>query len=110
MNQNSNNRSLHAHHLFRLSPRSKTLRALTPRLQSAACSRFSMTERLMGVTMDYIHGTDEVFRLGKDARLQLFSGGKSSFSTIAATGPLPARVSMGEARKRYYLECRKLFS
>jgi len=69
-----------------------------------------------GVTMDYIHGTDEVFRLGKKdgaVAILLPPVEKSSFfSTIAATGPLPRKsFSMGEAsEKRYYLECRKLFS
>ena len=66
--------------------------------------------------MDYIHGTDEVFRLGKKdgaVAILLPPVEKSSFfSTIAATGPLPRKsFSMGEAsEKRYYLECRKLFS
>ncbi len=68
-----------------------------------------------GVTMDYIHGTDEVFRLGKKdnaVAILLPPVEKNSFfSTIAATGPLPRKsFSMGEAsEKRYYLECRKLF-
>lgn len=68
-----------------------------------------------GVTMDYIHGSDEVFRLGNKAgavAILLPPVGKNSFfSTIAATGPLPRKsFSMGEAsEKRYYLECRRLF-
>ena len=69
-----------------------------------------------GVTIDYIHGSDEVFRLGKKAgavALLLPPVEKNSFfSTIAETGPLPRKsFSMGEAsEKRYYLECRRLFT
>ncbi len=65
--------------------------------------------------IDYIHGADEVFRLGKKAK----SAGillppiakESFFSTIAGNGPLPRKsFSMGEAsEKRFYFECRALF-
>ena len=67
------------------------------------------------VSMDYIHGSDEVFRLGqKDGAVAILLPPvekNSFFSTIAQTGPLPRKsFSMGEAsEKRYYLECRKLF-
>lgn len=67
------------------------------------------------VKIDYIHGTDEVFRLGKAVNaiaLLLPPVEKNSFfSTIASTGPLPRKsFSMGEAsEKRYYMECRRLF-
>lgn len=68
-----------------------------------------------GVTIDYIHGAEEVFRLGKKSEtvaILLPPVEKDSFfSTIAAGGPLPRKsFSMGEAsEKRYYLECRRLF-
>ena len=65
--------------------------------------------------IDYIHGADEVFRLGA----QVDSTGillppiakDSFFETINGRGPLPRKsFSMGEAdEKRFYLECRKLF-
>lgn len=67
------------------------------------------------VKIDYIHGTDEVFRLGKlaDTVSILLPPVKkdSFFTTIATGGPLPRKsFSMGEAsEKRYYLECRALF-
>ncbi|HPO03735.1 MAG TPA: DUF1015 domain-containing protein [Treponemataceae bacterium] len=67
------------------------------------------------VKIDYIHGTDEVFRLGKDAgtvSILLPPVAKDSFfSTIAGGGPLPRKsFSMGEAsEKRFYMESRKLF-
>lgn len=65
--------------------------------------------------LDYIHGTDEVFRLGEldNAVSVLLPPIKkeSFFSTISAKGPLPRKsFSMGEAsEKRFYMECRKLF-
>lgn len=65
--------------------------------------------------IDYIHGTEEVFRLAaKPGALCLLLppiAKESFFSTIAGNGPLPRKsFSMGEAtEKRYYLECRKLF-
>lgn len=68
-----------------------------------------------GVKIDYIHGTEEVFRLGKEKNavaILLPPVEKGSFfSTIATGGPLPRKsFSMGEAsEKRFYLECRKLF-
>ena len=67
------------------------------------------------VTIDYIHGSDEVFRLGAqgDAVAILLPpvAKDSFFTTINANGPLPRKsFSMGEAsEKRFYLECRKLF-
>lgn len=66
--------------------------------------------------IDYIHGTDEVFRLGAKndcVSILLPPVAKDSFfNTINGTGPLPRKsFSMGEAdEKRFYLECRKLFS
>ena len=65
--------------------------------------------------IDYIHGSGEVFRLGKKegvVTLLLPPIAKESFfATIQNSGPLPRKsFSMGEAsEKRYYLECRRLF-
>ncbi|MCR5218640.1 DUF1015 domain-containing protein [Treponema sp.] len=67
------------------------------------------------VEIDYIHGSDEVFRLGKKdntVSVLLPPVAKDSFfTTIGSSGPLPRKsFSMGEAsEKRFYLECRKLF-
>lgn len=64
--------------------------------------------------IDYIHGSEEVFRLGAEegniAILMPPIAKDSFFSTIAAKGPLPRKTfSMGEAsEKRFYLEARKL--
>lgn len=65
--------------------------------------------------IDYIHGTDEVFRLGgKDKSISILLppiAKDSFFATIAGNGPLPRKsFSMGEAsEKRFYMECRRLF-
>ena len=67
------------------------------------------------VEIDYIHGSEEVFRLGgKDGALTILLppiAKDSFFATISGRGPLPRKsFSMGEAsEKRFYLECRKLF-
>jgi hypothetical protein len=76
------------------------------------------------VSIDYIHGADELFRLAAcpaDAAnsksavrtgLLLPPVKKSGlFETVARSGPLPRKsFSMGEGiEKRCYLECRKLF-
>ena len=69
-----------------------------------------------GAEIDYIHGSEEVFRLGaqKGALSVLLSpiAKDSFFETINGRGPLPRKsFSMGEAdEKRFYLECRKLFN
>ena len=66
--------------------------------------------------IDYIHGSQEVFRLGsQDKALTILLppiAKDSFFDTINGRGPLPRKsFSMGEAdEKRFYLECRKLFS
>ena len=68
-----------------------------------------------GAQIDYIHGENEVFRLGakeKSIGILLPPVEKDSFfNTINEKGPLPRKsFSMGEAdEKRFYLECRKLF-
>ena len=72
--------------------------------------------RQSGAEIDYIHGSDEVFRLGEKKQtigLLLPPIVKDNFfSTIAAVGCLPRKsFSMGEAdEKRFYLEARRLFS
>lgn len=65
--------------------------------------------------IDYIHGAQEVFRLGAmddSVGILLPPVAKDSFfATINGRGPLPRKsFSMGEAdEKRFYLECRRLF-
>lgn len=65
-------------------------------------------------TIDYIHGMEEVFRLGEKrgaVTILLPPIAKDSFfSTIAQNGPLPRKsFSMGEAsEKRFYLEGRSI--
>ena len=69
-----------------------------------------------GVKIDYIHGAEEVWRLGREpgaVSILLPPVEKDSFfGTIASGGPLPRKsFSMGEAsEKRFYLECRRLFA
>jgi hypothetical protein len=74
-----------------------------------------------GVTVDYIHGADELFRIARNAPDK--SAGpvtgillppfrkQDLFTTVAGRGPLPRKTfSLGNAEeKRFYLECRKLF-
>ena len=66
------------------------------------------------IEIDYIHGSDEVFRLGKENNaitILLPPVAKDSFfATISSRGPLPRKsFSMGEAsEKRFYLEVRKI--
>src|SRR5574344_845492 len=68
-----------------------------------------------GIKIDYIHGSEEVFRLGAEpgtTGILLPPVAKDSFfQTISVRGPLPRKsFSMGEAdEKRFYLECRRLF-
>ena len=68
------------------------------------------------VQIDYIHGEQEIFRLAQKSSavgILLPPVEKNSFfDTINQKGPLPRKsFSMGEAdEKRFYLECRKLFS
>lgn len=69
-----------------------------------------------GTEIDYIHGADEIFRLGeKDGALGMLLppvAKDSFFDTIGSLGPLPRKsFSMGEAsEKRFYLEARRLFN
>lgn len=67
------------------------------------------------IEIDYIHGSEEVFRLGsKEGAVTILLppiAKGSFFDTISGRGPLPRKsFSMGEAdEKRFYLECRRLF-
>jgi hypothetical protein len=66
--------------------------------------------------IDYIHGAEELFRLAASPSAAgiLFPPFNKNglFETIAKNGPLPRKsFSMGSAcEKRFYLECRQLFS
>jgi hypothetical protein len=70
-----------------------------------------------GLSIDYIHGEDELFRLASAAEkpaigILLPPVQKAGFfETVARSGPLPRKsFSMGEAEeKRFYIECRELF-
>jgi hypothetical protein len=78
------------------------------------------------LSIDYIHGEDELFRLAATSGKAAASGKAANsatgillppvqkdgfFETVARCGPLPRKsFSMGEAEeKRFYIECRKLF-
>jgi hypothetical protein len=69
-------------------------------------------------SIDYIHGEDTIIRLCSDPDRRAVGlilppvKKEGLFKTVARTGPLPRKsFSMGEAEeKRFYLECRKLFS
>jgi hypothetical protein len=68
-----------------------------------------------GLSLDYIHGADEIFRLaagpgGLGIILPPFDK-RGLFRTVAKRGILPRKAfSLGEAaEKRFYLECRRLF-
>ena len=76
------------------------------------------------LSIDYLHGEDELFRLACASSVEAIAPEKSVtgillppvqkdgfFQTIARGGPLPRKsFSMGEAEeKRFYIECRKLF-
>jgi uncharacterized protein (DUF1015 family) len=67
------------------------------------------------LSIDYIHDTDELLRLseGLSTGILLPPVKKSGlFETVARFGPLPRKsFSMGHSvEKRFYLECRQLFS
>jgi hypothetical protein len=74
--------------------------------------------RAAGASMDYIHGEDELRRVvsgspGPAAGVLFPPLQKSGlFKTVAERGPLPRKsFSMGSAEeKRFYLECRSLFT
>ena len=70
-----------------------------------------------GLSIDYIHGEDEVFRLAADSTRPAVGiilpplRKEGLFKTVAQSGPLPRKsFSMGESwEKRFYLESRRLF-
>jgi len=72
-----------------------------------------------GLSIDYIHGEEELFRLAESSATESPAIGillpplqkAGFFETVARSGPLPRKsFSMGEAEeKRFYIECRKLF-
>ena len=93
---------------------------LTTKITDLAVSRFQpalddFIKANAGTEIDYIHGADEIFRLGeKDGALGILLppvAKDSFFDTIGSLGPLPRKsFSMGEAsEKRFYLEARRLF-
>ncbi|MDR2803865.1 MAG: DUF1015 domain-containing protein [Treponema sp.] len=75
---------------------------------------------LESLELDYIHGEDELFRLASKQDGGVAAAGillppfskKGLFESIASSGPLPRKsFSMGDAgEKRFYLECRQLFT
>lgn len=85
-------------------------------VSASASTRASSCAKGKKVEIDYIHGSSEVFRLGKvcgNLAIMLPPVAKESFfETINSCGSLPRKsFSMGEAsEKRFYLECRRLFS
>lgn len=85
------------------------------RLQPALDSYLKQISESKTPEIDYIHGAQEIFRLGAKENatgILLPPVAKDSFfATINGRGPLPRKsFSMGEAdEKRFYLECRKLF-
>ena len=85
------------------------------RLQPEIDAFLKSEKSAAGAEIDYIHGTEEVLKLGEKSGavgILLPPIMKDSFfETISGRGPLPRKsFSMGEAdEKRFYLECRKLF-
>ena len=87
------------------------------RLQPEIDAALKSSAKLDGKTpeIDYIHGSDEVLKLGeRDNAVGILLppiAKDSFFETISGRGPLPRKsFSMGEAdEKRFYLECRRLF-
>ena len=81
-----------------------------------AVSKSSDDKKSAKPEIDYIHGSEEVLKLGeKPSSIGILLppiAKDSFFETINGRGPLPRKsFSMGEAdEKRFYLECRKLFN
>lgn len=90
---------------------------LQPEIDTFLESSFSeQNKKDIEPSIDYIHGSDEVFRLGKEQNALTILlppiAKESFFQTIAHSGPLPRKsFSMGEAsEKRFYMESRELFA
>lgn len=75
---------------------------------------FMKKKKLKKDDIDFIHGSEEVSRLGsQNGNIAIFLppiNKDSFFATIGGRGPLPRKsFSMGEAdEKRFYVECRKI--
>jgi hypothetical protein len=93
--------------------------SLQPLLDQAAANGVT-GGNVKALSIDYIHGEDELFRLasgsgnaaGPVTGILLPPVQKYGFfETVARSGPMPRKsFSMGEAwEKRFYIECRKLF-
>jgi hypothetical protein len=88
---------------------------LQPLLDNAVSASNGNTAGALSI--DYIHGDDEVFRVAHNSEkpvtgILLPPVQKAGFfETVARSGPLPRKsFSMGEAcEKRFYIECRSLF-
>lgn len=100
--------------LLRSDVKDLAVSALQPALD-AVLDEFALNDSKKRPVIDYIHGADEVVKLGvkKDATGILMPPVLKDkfFDTISSRGPLPNKsFSLGEAdEKRFYLECRKLF-
>lgn len=83
-------------------------------LLQPAIDEFMKSKNIKKDDIDYIHGSDEVLRLGsQNGNIAIFLppiNKESFFGTISQKGPLPRKsFSMGEAdEKRFYIECRKI--
>ena len=79
-----------------------------------AIDEFMKKKKVKKEDIDFIHGSDEVLRLGsQDGNISIFLppiNKDSFFTTIGVKGPLPRKsFSMGEAdEKRFYVECRRI--
>ena len=90
------------------------MKELPVSLLQPALDEYMKNKNLKKDDIDYIHGSDEVLRLGsKEGSISIFLppiNKDSFFGTISGKGPLPRKsFSMGEAdEKRFYVECRKI--
>ena len=79
-----------------------------------AIDEYMKNKNIKKEDIDYIHGSDELLRLGsQNGNIAIFLppiNKDSFFATISQKGPLPRKsFSMGEAdEKRFYIECRKI--
>ncbi len=106
------------HYIFINAPIQKNIDSLAVSYMQPVLDKYIAEAKKDGqsITIDYIHGSKEVFRLGSmnnNVSILMPPIKKESFfNTIMTLGPLPRKsFSMGEAdEKRFYLECRKLFA